>query len=278
MQKVSIYKTLNLSNIVLMLVVSILLSSCATRQGAIKKIIELPKSEVVKKQKNKYGYFESINNIIVVDKIKKTITLYKNNDKILKFDVVVGKYKGDKIKEGDKKTPSGAYLLVSKLSKDTFLSEFYGDYAFVLDYPSEYDIANNKTGYGIWLHGWAKRKKRNHFSLGCVVLKNDKMKIIETLIKDTKKLQSQQNAYSMQSQQNTQESILISYNKPMYAKYSHIMNVLKYLKNKQLYEKGVNIVVYPNEANKYIYRVIFLTPTHKQDYFFEIIKNKAVRV
>jgi len=245
-------------NVCFVVVVSVFFSACFSPN--------LPSAKKVKAYKNKYGYFESIENIIAVNKNTKTMRLYKINNKkeIVKYKVLVGKYRGEKQKEGDNKTPTGAYLLISKLTNTTSLPAFYGDYAFVLDYPTSYDLSNNKTGHGIWLHGYPKKQKRNPFSHGCVVLKNKKMQTIQDII-------------SLQdSNTSLQNTIVVLYEKGLHARYSHITSILKYIKEHNLYDDEVNIVIYPNSENRYIYRVIFLNKHRKQDYFFEIVKNKVI--
>ncbi len=248
-----------LGNICLVSIIGVVFGACVSPT--------LPSVQKAKAYKNKYGYFESIHNIIAVNKNTKTLRFYKNNKLILQYKALIGKNKGDKQKEGDNKTPTGSYLLISKLTNTTSLPEFYGDYAFVLDYPSSFDLHNNKTGHGIWVHGYPKKTKRNPFSRGCVVLENDKMQQFQELL------------YLQSDDPNSlQDSIVVLYSKGMHAKYKHIMSILRHLKEHELFDYGVNIVIFPNKEHRYIYRVIFLYDNHKQDYFYEIINNKAIRL
>jgi len=246
-------------NVCFVVVISVFFSACFSPN--------LPSAKKVKAYKNKYGYFESIHNVIALNKNTKTLRFYKNNKLTLQYTTLIGKNKGDKQKEGDNKTPTGSYLLISKLTNTTSLPAFYGDFAFVLDYPTSYDLSNNKTGHGIWIHGYPKKTKRNPFSHGCVVLKNNKMQKLQGLLATNSK-----DANSLQN------SIIVLYAKGIYAKHKHIMSILKDLKQNNLFDYGVNIVIYPNVEHRYIYRVIFLHDNHKKDYFYEIINSKAIRL
>ena len=63
-----------------------------------------------------FGYIESYTNILLCDKSKSTLSLYmkdKENSYTLTKDysAFTGKIQGDKIKEGDLKTPVGVYSL-----------------------------------------------------------------------------------------------------------------------------------------------------------------------
>ena len=61
-----------------------------------------------------------------------------------------GKYDGDKVSAGDRRTPIGIYNLTQKLST---VDPFYGPMAFVTSYPNLYDRIRGKSGDGIWIHG-----------------------------------------------------------------------------------------------------------------------------
>jgi murein L,D-transpeptidase YafK len=125
-----------------------------------------------------YGYYEKVNHILVCDKSKPELALYTNKDSKLTHEktlsAIVGKKKGDKQKEGDLKTPIGAYDLVKRL--DT-VDQFYGPLAFVTSYPNMYDKLQGKNGYGIWIHGLPikdEREDKNN-TKGCIAIKNDSL-------------------------------------------------------------------------------------------------------
>ena len=74
----------------------------------------------------------------------------------------------------DKKTPLGIYFITEELDTSKLAAK-YGKAAFVLDYPNAWDVANERTGYGIWLHGvdpnLEQRPRRD--TDGCLALPND---------------------------------------------------------------------------------------------------------
>jgi len=129
----------------------------------------------------KFGYLESYNNILACDKSKSTLSLYmkdKENSYTLtkNYSAFTGKIKGDKIKEGDLKTPVGVYTLTKKLSK---VDSFYGPMAFVTSYPNLYDRYRGKDGSGIWIHGLPTNQERDSFTKGCIAIRNASIKCLD---------------------------------------------------------------------------------------------------
>jgi len=121
-----------------------------------------------------FGYFESYNNILVCDKSKSDLSFYKkdtnNTYKLAKeYNAYTGKIKGDKKKEGDLRTPVGAYNLTKKITK---VDSFYGPMAFVTSYPNLFDKYKGKTGQGIWIHGLPIDQERDSFTKGCIAINN----------------------------------------------------------------------------------------------------------
>ncbi len=133
------------------------------------------------------GYYEYDTPIVIVNKSEKTIKLFQNKDNKYTFieseNVIIGKM-GDKEKEGDLKTPVGSYEIKRRfVPSDTF----YGPLAFELSYPNLFDKLNNKSGHGIWIHGFPlDNSKRNSNTKGCIALQNNDIKDFD------KKLQSTQ--------------------------------------------------------------------------------------
>ena len=131
---------------------------------------------------------QSIDNLIYVDTNKSRLYLFeiKNHTLIKIFDeyASIGKNGSGKHFEGDKKTPLGVYSLGKKITQP--LSDFYGDGAFPIDYPNVYDKLLNKTGHGIWIHGTPKDtySRAPKSSDGCIVISNENLKILESILKD----------------------------------------------------------------------------------------------
>jgi murein L,D-transpeptidase YafK len=93
---------------------------------------------------------------------------------LAKFQVAFGKAKGDKMKQGDNKTPEGIYFAKSHI-KSGIPEEKYGPYSIPLDFPNPIDDMENKTGYGIWLHGAGNDERIGKVNVteGCVAFYNN---------------------------------------------------------------------------------------------------------
>ncbi len=108
---------------------------------------------------------------LAIDKEKQKLFVVEFRSPLKKkevFPCTTGENKGDKWKEGDKKTPEGVYFIESEISKGIDI-EKYGELAFTLNYPNPVDVIKGKRGYGIWIHGrgyWIN----NYKTKGCVAL------------------------------------------------------------------------------------------------------------
>ncbi len=127
-----------------------------------------------------FGYTEKYASVLACNKEKSILTLYKQN-KTKKFQFVkeynafTGKIKGDKIEEGDLRTPTGVYELTKKITNpDTF----YGPLAFVTSYPNSYDKYKGKNGSGIWIHGLPTEQDRDDFTKGCIAINNQNIECL----------------------------------------------------------------------------------------------------
>jgi murein L,D-transpeptidase YafK len=131
--------------------------------------------------------------VIVVDKKTNQIHLTNYNDG--KLDIVktyratFGKSVGDKLWEGDLKTPEGIYDLPF-FKKAPQLGKKFGPLAIYIGYPNSMDRHGAKTGDQIMLHGTddPSRLEKQFDSLGCVVTDNVNVKEIAEEVKphDTK--------------------------------------------------------------------------------------------
>jgi murein L,D-transpeptidase YafK len=103
--------------------------------------------------------------------------------RVLDVYATIGKSGSGKVKEGDKRTPTGVYLLQSQLDR-TKLTDFYGEGAFALDYPNVLDKRAGRDGSGIWLHGVPKESfvRPPRSSDGCIVVSNDDLKLLTPYI------------------------------------------------------------------------------------------------
>lgn len=121
--------------------------------------------------------------IIAVDKGSQTLHLLEHSSPIhaeASFTCATGQVFGDKVEEGDLKTPEGVYFTTGKR---TGLKDFslYGTMAFPLDFPNPVDRIKGKTGYGIWIHGRGKPLLPMD-TKGCVALVNDDLSVVDSRV------------------------------------------------------------------------------------------------
>jgi len=115
---------------------------------------------------------------LVVDTSRSTLYVYENREGnpryVTDFYITIGKLGAKKLFEGDQRTPIGVYFIQTALPKSK-LAELYGNGAYTLSYPNEWDRKNNRTGSGIWIHGTPNDtySRPPRASNGCVVLANE---------------------------------------------------------------------------------------------------------
>ena len=126
--------------------------------------------------------------VVVVD--KKTFQTHLANYNDGRLDIVktyrttMGQKTGDKLMEGDLKTPEGIYDFTS-FHQAPHLKAKFGPRAIYVGYPNSMDKAGAKTGFDILIHGTddPARLEKQFDSLGCVVLDNDNVKTIYDAVK-----------------------------------------------------------------------------------------------
>ncbi len=103
---------------------------------------------------------------------------------VKKFHVTLGQVKGDKEEEGDLKTPEGIYTFKSRLTPPGLKPKF-GDLAFYVNYPNTFDQMAGRTGFDIMLHATntPERLSQNYDSEGCIVVKNEEIREIQSYIR-----------------------------------------------------------------------------------------------
>lgn len=125
--------------------------------------------------------------LLIADSSESRLYLFENKNGKAQYHsdyyMTVGKNGVDKLREGDQRTPIGVYFVVANLPKSK-LSDFYGDGAFPLNYPNEWDKQHGRTGHGIWLHGTPSDtySRPPRASNGCVVVTNDDLKNIRQML------------------------------------------------------------------------------------------------
>jgi murein L,D-transpeptidase YafK len=131
--------------------------------------------------------------VVVVD--KKTFQLHLANYEDGRLDIVksvratMGQKQGDKLMEGDLKTPEGIYDFLFR-AQAPGLKAMFGPLAIYVSYPNIMDKAGAKTGFDILVHGTddPARLEKQFDSKGCVVLDNENVKMVSDVVKlkDTK--------------------------------------------------------------------------------------------
>lgn len=228
------------------------------------------------------GYYESIRYVVICQKDLKDIVLYDTlkKEKLFSSSVFTGKADGDKKKEGDMKTPIGAYKLTKKLTK---LDPFYGPLALTTNYPNIYDKANGKTGHGIWIHGLPEKGDRDDFTQGCIALDNTKIKKLDNSINlDNSVLVISENKLNKVSKKDIslvlsnifswrdawKQSDIKRYlafyddafkksNGQNFSKFSQFKRKIFNKKESKIIKfSNINVIPYPNDMNKKIFKVI----------------------
>ncbi|MDR2906310.1 MAG: L,D-transpeptidase family protein [Helicobacteraceae bacterium] len=243
----------------------------------------------------KFGYYEGKRRIFAVDKTAKVFYYYDyDGAKLIKrgeYKATMGDAVGDKLKEGDNKTPVGAYEITSTLEQGKNLFDpYYGPLAYTSNYPNILDKSRKKTGGGIWVHGFplnnGKRESEN--TKGCVAIDNDALltinkdldgKRIELLINEQGVLEAGKDdlaavltflfKWRMTWKNNQIDDYLALYsqnftrndgaNKEMFAKLKR--QIFGKGERKAIFFSDIEIVPYPNSLGETIFKVGF-----KQDY------------
>ncbi len=260
----------------------------------------------IKNRNTDFGYYENLEYLMVAVKSEKKIYIYKNSKEGLKLlktqSVIVGKA-GDKLKEGDLKTPVGVYRLLRKFKPD---DRFYGPFAYALSYPNTFDKLKGKSGHGIWIHGSPlDGTPRNSQSKGCIVLDNKKLKDLDKLINPKKTLLIIAEKSLNKVTKGEISTILVSLFKWRYAwKKSDIENYLDFYSDdfkrfdgkrkkafarmkriifsrkekKEILFKNINIAPYPGIKNKNIFRITFYEKYKARKYKFNGKKELYVEL
>jgi murein L,D-transpeptidase YafK len=120
---------------------------------------------------------------LVVDSKSSRLYVYKNIPNaapvlVSDYYVTQGLQGIFKVKEGDNRTPIGAYFIDGAIKQA--LPDLYGYGALNIDYPNAWDKRLGRTGHGIWLHGTpsATYARAPYASNGCVVLANPDVEAI----------------------------------------------------------------------------------------------------
>lgn len=125
------------------------------------------------------GSEASPSRLIAVDKNDQTLFLFERHSPLRlagKYACTTGQNDGDKLEEGDLKTPEGVYFVIRRIGSGLNF-EKYGYEAYTLNYPNPVDKLRKKTGYGIWIHGRGSPITPK-VTEGCVSLNNTDIAVL----------------------------------------------------------------------------------------------------
>jgi hypothetical protein len=124
---------------------------------------------------------------IVIEKSSATLSIYLNDEEGLRlverFPCSLGRVEGDKLDDGDQRTPSGIFWLEAYIPQDELPPE-YGAGALVLNYPNFFHLIEGRKGGGIWIHGThlPERTEYSRDTDGCIVVTNQNFQEIFDLV------------------------------------------------------------------------------------------------
>jgi len=134
------------------------------------------------------AFFRGVTDQQMVLVEKKAGTAYllesdENRPRVVKRfgNILMGANGGDKLFEGDKRTPEGVYY-IQRFIPSRELGAIYGDGAFPLNYPNIVDRIEDKTGYGIWLHGVDEDADDKKATQGCVAFNNENLNQLKKVL------------------------------------------------------------------------------------------------
>jgi murein L,D-transpeptidase YafK len=132
---------------------------------------------------------------IVIDKSDYELSVYDAEGWLVTFPVVFGNSNlGDKMVEGDRKTPEGTFTIINKKIHDKWCRYM------ALDFPTAADVekfnlrkqqglipANAKQGgdigiHGVWPHEDYAVDQYQNWTHGCISLKNEHIKQLYALV------------------------------------------------------------------------------------------------
>ena len=130
---------------------------------------------------------QDVPHVLFVDASRSRLYVFENRGGLLgliaDYYASVGKLGVGKLREGDRRTPTGTYLLTGAVARER-LNDFYGGAAYELDFPSPWDVRLGRTGSGIWLHGTPASTlvRAPRASDGCIVVSNADLASIGRLV------------------------------------------------------------------------------------------------
>ncbi len=119
---------------------------------------------------------------VLIEKADRRLTLIRDGRAIAAYDIALGfAAEGDKVREGDGKTPEGHYKINRRNDKSSFTLSLGIDYPRP-DQRAEARRDGRNPGGDIFIHGqptgYAGPKIRGDWTAGCAALSNEEMREI----------------------------------------------------------------------------------------------------
>ena len=127
------------------------------------------------------SYALSPDHLLAITKDNQTLFMLAHQSPLKvarQFPCTTGQSDGDKLVEGDLKTPEGVYFVGHRMPAGNLDYELYGGVAYSLNFPNPVDRIKGKTGSGIWIHGRGKSLAPRD-TRGCVALNTDDLRSME---------------------------------------------------------------------------------------------------
>ncbi|MEW6116730.1 MAG: L,D-transpeptidase family protein [Nitrospirota bacterium] len=133
--------------------------------------------------------FEKVDKILVI-KSKRLMVLFRNDQVLRAYNITLGRNpKGHKTKQGDKRTPEGAYIIDYRNEKSRYYRSLH------ISYPNAADLLNAGSqgvapGADIMIHGLPNGIADRDIPLtwdwtaGCIAVTNREMQEIWELVPD----------------------------------------------------------------------------------------------
>jgi len=136
--------------------------------------------------------FDGFVDYVVVKKRQRKLYLYAEDQMVKSYNIALGKQPdGQKLKEGDSRTPEGLYTLDWRNPNSKFFRSIHVSYPNIVQSRSAEEAGVNPGG-AIMIHGqpneWAERIKLTFsfedWTEGCIALENQDMIEVWDLVRD----------------------------------------------------------------------------------------------
>ncbi|ENH8955995.1 murein L,D-transpeptidase [Campylobacter coli] len=255
------------------------------------------------------GYYDDDVAIVLTNKTDKILRVYSYSDGKIKQDfeqkAIITGLMGDKQVEGDLKTPVGFYELGRKFNPG---DPYYGPFAFATTYPNLLDKVQDKTGGGIWIHGYPLDGTRlDEFKTrGCIALFNENLEEFAKVVQDKKVFAMTEEKEKVRAKKEDIAALLADlfawklawtdsdintylnfYDEKQFKRFDKMKfeqfasmkkSIFSRKEDKKIKFSDINISPYPNVENETMYRISFYEDYYTKNYQFKGDKILYVKI